>query len=108
MPKNSLFEDFFALACDAVYQLADVRHDLKAHAKSRIEDIARKLDLVERSEFDAAFAMLAKTRLMQEDLAKRISKIESILNLSSAKKTVKTKKANLPIVKTKKKKHARR
>jgi BMFP domain-containing protein YqiC len=108
MPNLSILEDLLALADDALNHLADARHDLKAHAKGRAEDMARKLNLVGRAEFDAAFAMLAKARNAQEDLATRLSKIESILNLSSHKKTVKTKKSNLRIVKTKKKKHARR
>ena len=101
-------EDLLSFFGNALDNLADARHEIKAHAKNRAADLARELDLVGRDEFDAAFAMLAKARAMQEDLAARVSKIESILNLSSAKKTVKTKKAYLPSVKTKKNPGARK
>lgn len=62
---------------------------------------------VSREEFDAAFAMLAKTRAIQEDLNERIKAIETKLNLSSPHKARKAnhaktkiaKKQNLPKVK---------
>jgi len=95
-------EDLLSFISDALDHLADAGSNLKAKAKNHATDFARDLDLVGRDEFDAAFAMLAKARATQEDLMQRVLKIESILNLSSAKKTVKTKKANLPSVKTKK------
>ncbi len=81
--------------------LIEARHELKAQARNRATSVARGLDLVSREEFDAAFAMLAKARNAQEDLSARLARIEKHLNLSSEKRTVKTKKANLPSVKTK-------
>jgi BMFP domain-containing protein YqiC len=103
MPDKTLIEDLLALGSDVLSHLAYAQHELKAHAKSRAEEIARELALVSREEFDAAFAMLAKARAIQDDLAARVSQIESFLNLSRRKKTVKTKISNLPSVKTKKK-----
>ena len=103
MHDKPLLEDILMLGRDAVSSLIAARHELKTHAKQRVGGIMYKLDLVSREEFDAAFAMLAKARDMQEDLASRLSKIESHLKLSGNKKTVKTKKTSLPIIKTKKK-----
>ena len=96
------------LGTGVLSNLAEARHELKAQARQRAGSVARGLDLVSRDEFDAAFAMLAKARLMQEELAKRLSRVETHLNLSSTKKTVKTKKSSLPSVKTIQKKRTRK
>ncbi len=106
MPNKSFVEDMVSLASGAFSNLAESRHELKAQARTKASAVARGLDLVTRDEFDAAFAMLAKARGAQEDLATRLSRIEGHLGLSknaksSVKKAVKTKKGNLPSVKTK-------
>jgi len=102
--NKSLFEDLLSLGSDALSQLLDARHEFKGKfkegAKKRAGSVLRDLDIVSRDEFDAAFAMLAKARNKQEELAERLLRIEAHLNLSSTKKTVKTKKKNLRIVKT--------
>ena len=108
MPEKTFIEDLLSLGADVLTQLADARHELKAHAKGRAETLARELDLVTRDEFDAAFAMLSKARSMQEDLSARVEKIESFLNLSSAKKTVNAKRPHLPSVKKAKSRRAKK
>jgi len=102
MSHERILDDLLSMGGDVLARLLEARHDLKACAKSHAGNVTRKLDLVSRDEFDAAFAMLAKARDAQEDLSERLTRIESLLNLSSAKKTVKTKKRNLPSVKTRK------
>jgi len=108
MPKNqtkhqthpqTLAEDMAALGGNILGNLLGARHEFKAQAKQRVDQIVRQLDLVTRGEFDAAFAMLAKARLMQEELAERLGKIEAKLNLSSTKKARSATKLNLPSVK---------
>ena len=89
MPNKSFAEDMLTLGSGVLNNLIEARHELKAQAKGRVSSFARELDLVSREEFDAAFAMLAKARNAQEDLASRLAKIEEKLNLSSPKKTVK-------------------
>lgn len=108
MSEKSILEDALSLGRDALSTLVEARHEFKAHAKEHVGSVARRLDLVSREEFDAAFAMIAKARDMQEDLAARLLRIESHLNLSpkvkkAAPKMVKTKKANSSFVKTTKK-----
>jgi len=104
MPNKTLIEDMLTLGGGVLNNIAEARHELKAQAKQRAESVARALDLVTREEFDAAFAMLAKARNMQEEIAARLSRIESHLNLAKGKtggkKPVKTQKGNLPSVKT--------
>ncbi|MDR3449060.1 MAG: accessory factor UbiK family protein [Alphaproteobacteria bacterium] len=108
MPNKSFVEDMITLGSGVLSNLADARHEIKAQAKQRASSLVRDLDLVTREEFDAAFAMLAKARGAQEDIAARLARIEKHLNLSSVKSTIKNKKPSLPSVKTKKTKRARK
>ena len=103
MPKpsndNPMLEDVMALGGNLLSNIFGARHELRAQAKARFGGLSQQLGLVSREEFDAAFAMLAKARDRQEELAARLATIEAKLNLSSAKTPVKTKKSNLPSVK---------
>ncbi len=63
--------------------ILSARHDFKTNSKRRIDQITRRLDLVSRSEFDAAFGMLAKARVMQELLDERLVAIEAKIGVSS-------------------------
>ena len=97
-PQN-LIEDMLSLGGSMLGNIMEARHELKAQAKQRVEDVARQLDLVSRDEFDAAFAMLAKARAMQEDLNDRLKVVEAKLNLSSTTMAKKAVKVYLPSVK---------
>jgi len=108
MKEKHSFEGLFSIAGEVFNHFAKHRHELKGHVKECVDGAVRKLDLVGREEFDVAFDMLAKARLIQEELSDRLAKVEAVLNLSSVKKTVKKKKTNLPSVKTKKKRNAKK
>jgi len=108
MPNKNFMEDMLTLGSGVLSNLAEARHEFKAQAKQRASAIARDFDIVTREEFDTAFAVLQKTRMMQEELAERLLVIEKHLTPSSAQKTVKTKKTNLPSVKTKPKRAKRK
>ncbi len=97
--NQKLIEDIMSLGGNILGNLLGARHEFKAHAKQSMNGLARQLDLVSRGEFDAAFAMLAKARMMQEELNERLTALESRLPMSSAKQPVKPMKANLPSVK---------
>ncbi|HEU0118777.1 MAG TPA: accessory factor UbiK family protein [Alphaproteobacteria bacterium] len=100
MRKNqTLIEDMVSLGGAVLGNLAGARHEFRAQAKQHLGGLAQQLDLVSRAEFDAAFAMLAKARAMQEDLNDRLSEIEAHLNLSRKNKTKSATKLNLPSVK---------
>ncbi len=104
---GSIVEDILKLGKNALGELLSSRHEFGAQARSRFDDVAQKLNLVSRREFDVAFAMLAKARAMQEDFDERLRVIEAHLNIATApkapaKKTKKAKngaKANLRSVK---------
>ncbi|MDX2027079.1 MAG: accessory factor UbiK family protein [Alphaproteobacteria bacterium] len=100
MPKNQTFvDDMMALGGSVLGNLLGARHDMRAQARQRMESLTQILDLVSRSEFDAAFGMLAKARATQEDLLERLEAVEAKLNLSSGKQGKKPKKQSLPSVK---------
>jgi BMFP domain-containing protein YqiC len=77
--NQTLIGDMLKLSGNILGNLLGARHEMKAQAKQRMDSLARQLDLVGRREFDTAFAMLAKTRTMQEELAERLNVIEAKL-----------------------------
>ncbi len=101
MSKKTFVEDMLSLGTGMLSNLAEARHEIKAQAKQRVGSVAKSMELVGRDEFDAAFAMVAKARNIQEELLERLAKIEAHLGLSRSKTVVKIKKRNLPPVKTK-------
>ncbi len=110
MANTHFLEDILHLGAGAVKTLAASRHEVKARARQKAGALVRGLDLVERAEFDAAFAMIATARQAQEDLAARLARIEAHLELkeippskpaSKGKSRVKTSRRRLPNVKEK-------
>ena len=104
MPKNKAhIEDILTLGSNILGNLLEARHEVRAQAKQRATSLLRHLDLVRREEFDAAFAMLSKARLMQDDFQERLKKIEDHLKLSKtdslSKAGLKAKKRRLLSVK---------
>jgi BMFP domain-containing protein YqiC len=94
MPLNeTLIDDVMTLGGNLLGNVLGARPEMKAQARQRVEQIARRLDLVTREEFDAAFAMLSKARAMQEDLNDRLVVIERRLKIADgAAKAKKPKK----------------
>lgn len=96
-PDTTSLNDFLALGETALSVLLGASKEIKTHLGDKRDSIVRSLDLVTREEFDAAFAMIKKTRQIQGDLEKRISAIEKKMTLSSpqkreVKKTISRKK----------------
>ncbi len=60
----------------AVSGVAGMMNDLKAQMHEKIESYLAKMDLVKREEFDVLKAMLAQSRLEQEELKKRLVALE--------------------------------
>ena len=100
MSKSApLIEDLLTLGGSLFGNLVEARHEIKSQAKTHVDSLARKLDLVSREEFDAAFAMLAKARAMQDDLQERIARVEAKLNMSTPVKNKTAAKSSLRSVK---------
>ena len=97
--NQKLIEDIMALGGNILGNLLGARHEIRSQTRQRMESLSERLNLVSRSEFDAAFAMLAKARAIQEELDERLAAVEAKLNLSSRSKAKKQVKRNLPSVK---------
>jgi BMFP domain-containing protein YqiC len=107
-PNRPRIEDLATLGGNVLGHLLGLRHEARTRLKDHFEGFTKQLDLVGRDEFDAAFAMLAKARAMQEELSERLAVLEGHLNLSS-KRTVKTgTKRFLPSVKKSNQRRARK
>lgn len=76
--------DFLKLGEAALSALLGAAQNLGEQAEHKRESLVRKLDLVTRDEFDAAFAMLKKIRMVQEEQNERLAKLEKKSNLSRA------------------------
>jgi len=83
--------DFLKLGETALSALAGAARDMQENKGEKCDFIARKLNLVTREEFDAAFAMIKKARMIQDDLINRIEKMEKAFKSPKSTKP-KTKK----------------
>lgn len=95
----SVIEELLFLGERALDRLIKARPYIDGHLRARLGDIAGRLGLVEREEFDAALAMIAKARARQEEILDRLSAIEKKLKMSSASKVITSKKKYLRSVK---------
>lgn len=105
--EPSLIDDLLKIGSSALGILFETRHDLLGALRDKSADFAERLDLVSRSEFDAALAIIATARQAQEDLKERVAALESKLKPSSATKTKKGKAGHLRTVKHNKRRKAR-
>lgn len=93
---NQTISDLLKLGETALTTLLGARTDMTHHVANAGERLARKMELVTREEFDAAFAMIKKARANQDVLEKRISQIEEKMNLSSPQKQKAKKQIRTP------------
>ena len=84
--QPSSLSDLLALGETVLTTLLGAGKEIKSHAQDKRDSVVRKLDLVTREEFDAAFAMIKKARAAQSDLEKRLTQIEKKMSVSSPQK----------------------
>ncbi|MFA6280347.1 MAG: accessory factor UbiK family protein [Bdellovibrionales bacterium] len=84
--KQSGLDDLMALAETAFSVLLGAQKEVGAHLSGKREAIVCKLDLVTHDEFDVAFAMLKKIRVVQDDLDRRLKALEGKKPVSRAQK----------------------
>lgn len=73
---NRFFEDLARLASGAAGNFMDVKREMESWMHTQVEKWLAGMHLVTREEFDAVAGMLAKAREEQEDLKKRLEKLE--------------------------------
>lgn len=75
--KERILDDVAKLAGGAVNVISNVGSQIKDDLKSRADDVALRLDLVPREEFEKLEAMLKESRIQQEEILKRLEALES-------------------------------
>jgi BMFP domain-containing protein YqiC len=83
---DSDFSDLLKLGETALSALLGAAKEVHAHSGAGKDTLIRKLDLVTREEFDAAFDMIKKARAIQGDLEKRVTALEKQISKSSTTK----------------------
>ena len=77
--KNRFLHDIAKVANTTISTLAGVKQEIEAIARHQFENYISTLELVGRDEFDATKAMATEARIKQENMQKRIEKLESQL-----------------------------
>jgi len=77
--QNRFFDDMARLASGALGSLAGLRQEIEARVREQVERMLRNMDLVTREEFEVVRAMAARARAEQEDLATRLTALETRL-----------------------------
>ena len=77
--QNRFFDDLARVAAGAMGTLSGVKSEVETRIREQLERVLAGMDLVSREEFEAVKAMAAKARSEQEDLQKRVAKLESQL-----------------------------
>jgi len=82
---NPILDDLSKLANGLVGTLDSVRKECDAMVRARIERLASEFDLVPRDEFEVLKERFAKLQGENEDLKKRLGKLEKPSQKSRAK-----------------------
>ena len=77
--KDRLLDDIAKMAGGAASALGNIQNQIKEDVKTRVDEIAMRMDLVPREDFERVEAMLKEYRTKQDELLKRIEALESQL-----------------------------
>ena len=89
--QSKIFDDFAKLLTNAAGAAQGVKTEIETLVRQQAERLINDLDLVTREEFDAVKEMAVKARQENEELAKRLAKLEKAkapARKKTAKKTV--------------------
>lgn len=74
--KDKILDDIAQLAGGAVGLMSGVSEQIRGEIKSRVDEMALRMNFVPLEEFERLEALVQKMKLDQEDLAKRLEKLE--------------------------------
>lgn len=77
--RAKLADDMAGVAGGAISALVGLRREAEAMARSAVEEVIRRLDLVTREEFEAVREMAARAREENGRLAARVAELETRL-----------------------------
>jgi|GEM_PF-560360 len=87
-----LIDDLTRMATGALGSFSEVRHQVKAMVRQRVDQIIADMDMVTREEFERVEALAARARDRQEELEQRVAELEAKLGVAAPKKTKQTPK----------------
>ena len=73
---NKFMEDMARLASGAAGGFLDMKRDIEAMISNQLEKLLQKMNLVTKEEFDTVQGMLTKAREEQEEIKKRLDRLE--------------------------------
>lgn len=86
--QNKIFEDLSRVASGALGSFTNLKQELDALVRDRLERILGDMDIPSREELEVARAMAAKARDEQEKLILRVAELENrVAELESAKES---------------------
>lgn len=77
--KEKILDDVARVAGGAVNVLSGLQKQIREEVRTHVEDVAAKLDLVPREDFEKLETMLSKAREKQDEQEKRIAALEKQL-----------------------------
>jgi BMFP domain-containing protein YqiC len=89
--REKILDDVARVAGGAVSAFGTLRRQVKDEVRTRIDELAQRLDLVPREDFDRVELMLFKAREEQNRLAERVSALEAKLGTAKQTKGKRTK-----------------
>jgi BMFP domain-containing protein YqiC len=75
--RPKIFDDLAGIAGGAISVLAGLREELTALVRARVDEAIRRLDLVQREEFEAMAELARRTKAELEALAHRVAALEA-------------------------------
>lgn len=82
--RGGLFDDLAGMAGGAFSILAGLRQEVEALARSQVEAMVQRLELVRREDLDAALEVARRAREGQEALQARVAALEARLGMGGA------------------------
>lgn len=77
--RGKIFDDLARLANSAAGTMTGIRGEIETMVRQKLERMMSDMDLVPREEFDAIRDVAREARLRQEELEKRVAKLEAAL-----------------------------
>lgn len=90
-PDPKILDDIAKVAGGAVNILSGLQQQIREEIKSRVDDMAARMDLVPREDLERAEAMIVKLRKRQDEFESRLAALEGKAK-PVAKKTAAKKK----------------
>lgn len=93
MQTDKILDDVARVAGGAVTAFSSIRRQIKDEVRARLDELAQRLDLVPREDFERVELMMFKAREEQNKLAERVAALEAQLGKTSKGKQEKGKRS---------------